>query len=83
MFIAKAPFNTWLKCCKTAIGPIFDLFSKVLGTANNHKQLPIQWLAKVRTFLCLSVLAVQIAMIVNKAFGLQLREISNFLTAFS
>jgi hypothetical protein len=82
-FIAKAPFKNWLKCRKTAIEPVFDLFSKVLGTANNHKQLPLQWLAKVRTFLCLGVLAVQIAMIVNNAFGLPLRQISNFLTAFS
>jgi len=82
-FIAKAPFKKWLKCRKTAIEPIFDLFSKVLGTANNHKQLPLQWLAKVQPFLCLSVLAVQIAMIVNNAFGLPLRQISNFLTAFS
>lgn len=82
-FIAKAPFKNWLKSRKTAIEPIFDLFSKVLGTANNHKQLPLQWLAKVRPFLCLSVLAVQIAMIVNNAFGLPLRQISNLLTAFS
>ena len=82
-FIAKAPFKNWLKSRKTAIEPIFDLLSKVLGTANNHKQLPLQCLAKVRPFFCLSVLAVQIAMIVNNAFGLPLREISNFLTAFS
>jgi hypothetical protein len=82
-FIAKAPFKNWLKCRKTAIEPVFDLFSKVLGTANNHKQLPLQWLTKAQTFLCLGVLAVQIAMIVNNAFGLPLREISNFLTAFS
>ena len=82
-FITKAPFKKWLNCRKTAIEPVFDLFSKVLGTANNHKQLPLHWLAKVRPFLCLSVLAVQIAMIVNNAFGLPLRQISNFLTAFS
>ena len=82
-FITKAPFKNWLKCRKTAIEPVFDLFSKVLGTANNHKQLPLQWLAKVRHFLCLGALAVQIAMIVNNAFGLPLRQISNFLTAFS
>lgn len=82
-FIAKVPFVDWLKCRKTAIEPMFDLFSKVLGTANNHKQLPLPWLAKVRPFLSLAVLAVQIAMIVNTAFGLPLRQISNFLTAFS
>ena len=82
-FIAKTPFNDWLKCRKTAIEPVFDLFAKVLGTANNHKQLPLQRLPSVRTFLCLGVLAVQIAMIVNNAFGLPLRQISNLLTAFS
>lgn len=82
-FIAKAPCKDWLICRKTAIEPIFDLFAKVLGTANNHKQLPLQHLANVRTFLCLGVLAVQIAMIINNAFGLPLRQISNLLTAFS
>jgi hypothetical protein len=82
-FIAKTPFVDWLKCRKTAIEPMFDLFSKVLGTTNNHKQLPLQCLTKVRPFLSLAVLAVQIAMIVNNAFGLPLRQISNLLTAFS
>ena len=82
-FIAKAPCRDWLKCRKTAIEPIFDLFAKVLGTDNNQKQLPLQCLANVRSFLCLGVLAVQIAMIVNNPFGLPLRQISNLLTAFS
>ena len=82
-FIAKTPFLGWLKCRKTAIEPMFDLFAKLLGTVNNHKQLPLQSLAKVRPFLCLAVLAVQIAMLVNNAFALPLRQISNLLTAFS
>ena len=81
--IAQTPFADWLKCRKTAIEPMFDLFSKLLGTANNHKQLPLQSLANVRPFLGLGVLAVQIAMIVNNAFALPLRQISNFLSAFS
>jgi len=38
---------------------------KVLGTTQNQKQLPLQGLANVRTFLSLGVLDVQIAMIVN------------------
>lgn len=80
---AKTPFMAWLKCRKTAIEPVFDLFAKLLGTTNNHKQLPLQWLTKVRPFLGLGVLAVQIAMIVNNAFDLPLRQISNLLTAFS
>lgn len=82
-FIAKVPCRDWLKCRKTAIEPIFDLFAKALGTTNNHKQLPLQHLANVRSFLCLGVLAVQIAMIVNNTFGLPLRQISNLLSAFS
>lgn len=82
-FINKTPFADWLKCRKTAIEPVFDLFSKLLGTTHNHKQLPLQWLVKVRPFLCLGVLAVQIAMIVNNTFDLPLRQISNLLTAFS
>lgn len=82
-FITEVPFRNWLKCRKTAIEPIFDLFAKVLGTNNNHKQLPLQHLVNVRSFLCLGVLAVQIAMIVNNAFDLPLRQISNISTAFS
>jgi hypothetical protein len=82
-FIARPPISQWLKCRKTAIEPVFDLFSKVLGTTNNHKQLPLQGLAKVRTFLALGVLAVQIAMIVNNVQDLPFRQISGLLTAFS
>lgn len=82
-FITQAPWSHWLKCRKTAIEPIFDLFAKVLGTANHQKQLPLQHLANVRSFLCLGVLAVQIAMIVHNACRLPLRQISNLLTAFS
>ena len=73
----------WLKCRKTAIEPMFDLFSKVLGTVNNHKQLPLQCLPKVRPFLCLGVLAVQIAMIINNVYGLPFSHISSILSALS
>lgn len=82
-FIAQPPVSQWLKCRKTAIEPVFDLFSKVLGTTNNHKQLPLQSLDKVRSFLALGVLAVQVAMIVNNVHGLPFRQISSLLTAFS
>lgn len=82
-FLEQKPVDCWLKCRKTAIEPLFDLFSKVLGTANNHKQLPVQWLAKVRPFLCLGVLAVQIAMIINNVFGLPLRQVSSILSALN
>jgi hypothetical protein len=82
-FLEKKPVERWLKCRKTAIEPMFDLFSKVLGTVNNHKQLPVQYLVKVRPFLCLGVLAVQIAMIINNVFGLPFRHISSILSALS
>lgn len=82
-FLRQEPFADWLKSRKTAIEPVFDLFSRVLGTANNHKQLPIQSLKKVQPFLCLGVLAVQIAMIVNNIFALPFRHIATFLSALS
>ncbi|MFQ5988128.1 MAG: hypothetical protein ACE5H6_04680, partial [Dehalococcoidia bacterium] len=41
---------------KTAVEPLFDLISKVLGTTDNQKQLPIKGLANVRTCLTLGVL---------------------------
>ena len=82
-FIRQKPIVDWLKCRKTAIEPVFDLFSKVLGTVNNHKQLSIQSLKKVQSFLCLGVLAVQMAMIVNNVFALPFRHIASFLSALS
>lgn len=81
--IQRPPFSRWLARRKTAIEPVFDLFSKVLGTTQNQKQLPLQGLPKVRTFLSLGVLAVQIAMIVNHIWGLPLRQIAHLLTVFS
>lgn len=82
-FIRQKPIVDWLKCRKTAIEPVFDLFSKVLGTVNNHKQLSIQSLKNVQPFLCLGVLAVQMAMIVNNVFALPFRHIASFLSALS
>lgn len=82
-FLKQKPLKGWLKCRKIAIEPVFDLFSKVLGTANNHKQLPIQWLPRVRPFLCLGVLVVQIAMIINNVYALPFRQISSILSALS
>jgi len=67
---------------KTAIEPLFDLVSKVIGTEQNHKQLPIKGLANVRTCLALGVLMVQIAMIVNSSWGLPLHNISHMMSVF-
>ena len=69
-YIQKEENATLLAARKTAIEPLFDLVSKVLGTENNHKQLPVQGKAKVRTCLTLGVLIVQIAMIINSVWGL-------------
>jgi hypothetical protein len=45
------PENTELLAYRgTAVEPLFDLISKVLGTTDNQKQLPIKGLANVRTF---------------------------------
>ena len=82
-FLKQEPYCTWLKSRKTTIEPIFDLLSKLLGTLNNHKQLPIQKLDNVQSFLCLGVLALQITMIINSTFGLPIRQISSFLSALS
>ena len=57
---------TWLQARKTANEPIFDLLCKVLNVQNNQKQLPLQGLANVATFLVLGVLFVKISMLVNK-----------------
>jgi hypothetical protein len=82
-FIAQPPVSRWLKCRRTVIEPLFDLFSKVLGKTNNHKQVPLQRLEKVQPFLALGVLAVQVAMIINNIPGLRLHQISDLLTAFN
>ena len=50
---------------KTAIEPVFDLLTKLLGLTGKQKQLTLQALATVRTFLGLAVLSLQIAMLAN------------------
>ena len=63
--------------------PLFDLVSKVLGTTDNQKQLPIKGLANVRTLLTSGVLTVQIAMIANSIWGLPLHDISHMAAVFT
>lgn len=72
----------WLKMRRTAIEPVFDLFRHLLGTKDNHKQLPVQGLAKVRTFLALGVLAAQVAMIANAIWRLPFRQVAHFISVF-
>lgn len=82
-FISQPENATILAARKTAVEPFFDLVSKVLGTTDNHKQLPIKGLANVRTLLTLGVCTVQIAMIANSIWGLPLCNISHMASVFT
>ena len=62
---------------KTAIEPIFDLLSKLLATTGEHKPLPIRGMAQVSTFLSLGVLILQLTMLMNKMYGLPLRNVTH------
>jgi hypothetical protein len=73
----------WLRARKTAIEPIFDLLCKVLDVQDNHKQLPLQGLANVTTFLVLGILALQMAMLINNIWNLPLRQVSHMISLFS
>jgi hypothetical protein len=68
---------------RTAIEPIFDLVAQLIGATDNHKQLPLQRLAKVRTYLALATLLLQVAMIANSIWGLPLRNISTIMAVFT
>ncbi len=68
---------------KTAIEPVFDLLAKLLGLTGKQKQLTLQRLANVRTFLGLAVLSLQIAMIANNIWQLPFRSISLIRGAFA
>ena len=68
---------------RTAIEPVFDLLAQLLGATDNHKQLPLQGLANVRTCLALATLTLQVAMIANSIWGLPLRNISSMTMAFT
>jgi hypothetical protein len=72
-----------LSARKTAVEPLFDLVNQVLGTTDNHKQLPLKGLANVRTLLSLGVLTVQIAMIANSIWGLPLCNVSHMASVFT
>ena len=56
---------------------------QLIGATGNHKQLPLQGLANVRTCLALVTLTLQVAMIANSIWGLPLRNISSMTTAFT
>lgn len=82
-FIREPEQVALLRGRRTAIEPIFNLVAQLIGTTDNHKQLPLQRLAKVRTSWALATLLLQIAMIANSIWGLPLRNISTIMTAFT
>jgi len=82
-FIGEPPQAELLRSRRTAIEPVFDLVAQLIGATDNHKQLPLQGLANVRTCLALATLTLQVAMIANSIWGLPLRNISSMTTAFT
>ena len=67
---------------KTAIEPIFNLLCDLTGTHNNQKQLPVSGIENVRTFILLSVVLLQIAMLVNSIWNLPSKQVSRMKTLF-
>ncbi|GAB5493962.1 MAG: hypothetical protein Phog2KO_41770 [Phototrophicaceae bacterium] len=64
-----------LKKRKTAIEPIFDLISQLLGTSGKQKHFLRQGIENVRTHLALGVLSLQMAMINNHIWNMPFRTI--------
>ncbi len=62
---------------RTAIEPIFDLIAKLIDATDNHKQVALQRLENVRTYLSLAVFTLQLAMIMNSICGLPIRAVSH------
>jgi len=82
-FIGEPQQAELLRSRRTAIEPVFDLLAQLIGATDNHKQLPLQGLANVRTCLALATLTLQVAMIANSIWGLPLRNISSMTMAFT
>lgn len=82
-FIREPDMARHLRKRKTAIEPIFDLISKLVGCRGNQKQLAIQSLPNVRTCLALAIFSLQIAMLANSIYSLPFRRISTIQLAFS
>ena len=80
--MAMAIFNETKAARKTAIEPVFDLLSKLLGTQGQQKSLPVKGLASVSTFLGLGVLLLQLAMLMNVRWKLPTRNVSHIKTVF-
>ncbi len=75
--IQQPGYRDLLRRRRTTVEPLFDLVAKVIGATDNQKQLPLQFLANVRTCLALATFTVQIAMMANSIWDLPLRSISH------
>jgi hypothetical protein len=82
-FIKQPDIAPLLRQRKTAIEPVFDLLAKLLGLTGKQKQLPLQRLANVRTFLALAVLSLQLAILANNIWNLPFHSISFIHGAFA
>lgn len=72
-----------LKKRRTAIEPIFDLITYLLGTKGKQKPIFRQGIRNVRTHLGLGVLSLQLAMIANSLWGLPFRNVSHIKGTFA
>lgn len=75
-FIQQPDIAPLLYHRKTAIEPVFDLLARLLGLTGKQKQLTLQRLPNVRTYLALAVLSLQFALIANNIWDLPFRSIS-------
>ena len=82
-FIQRPDIAPLLHQRKTAIEPVFDLIAKLLGLTGQQKQLTLQRLSNVRTYLGLAILSLQIAMLANNIWRLPFRSISLIHGAFA
>lgn len=80
--MAVEVFNEVKDARKTAIEPVFDLLSRLLGTQGRHKPLPLRGLPYVSTFLGLGVLSLQLAMLMNVISELPTRNVTHIKTVF-
>ena len=77
-FLKQTENQDLIRLRKTAIEPIFDLIAKLIDVTDNHKQIALQTLQNVRTYLTLAVFTLQLAMIMNSVWGLPIRAIAHF-----
>jgi hypothetical protein len=79
-FIEQPEIKALLQKRKIVIEPLFDIISGLLGTENNHKQLPLKGGLNVCSFLAFGVLLTQLALLMNSIYGLPFHNISHLLT---